>query len=206
MSVRLVLASRNKHKIIEMRRILTELGLDIELVGTDEFPDLPDVEETGNSFAANALLKAREVCEQTGLPAIGDDSGLSVDALNGMPGIYSARWAGTHGRDEDNLNLLIAQLAHVPANRRGAAFHCAVAVATPEGDERIVEGIVEGSLIGVPRGANGFGYDPIFVPTGYQITTAEMSDEAKDAISHRGRALRAIAPVLLELLPGAAQN
>lgn len=206
MSVRLVLASRNKHKIIEMRRILTELGLDIELVGTDEFPDLPDVEETGNSFAANALLKAREVCEHTGLPAIGDDSGLSVDALNGMPGIYSARWAGTHGRDEDNLNLLIAQLAHVPANRRGAAFHCAVAVATPEGDERIVEGIVEGSLIGVPRGANGFGYDPIFVPTGYQITTAEMSDEAKDAISHRGRALRAIAPVLMELLPGAAQN
>jgi len=203
MSVRLVLASRNTHKIVEMRRILTELGLDIELVGTDEFPDLPDVEETGNSFAANALLKAREVCAYTGLPAIGDDSGLSVDALNGMPGIYSARWAGTHGRDAENLNLLIAQLDHVPANRRGAAFHCAVAVATPEGDERIVEGIVEGSLIASPRGVNGFGYDPIFVPTGFSITTAEMTDEEKDAISHRGRALRAIAPVLAELLPGA---
>jgi len=202
----LVLASRNTHKIVEMRRILTELGLDIELVGTDEFPDLPDVEETGTSFVANALLKAREVCAYTGLPSIGDDSGLSVDALNGMPGIYSARWAGTHGKDADNLNLLIAQLDHVPANRRGAAFHCAVAVATPEGDERIVEGIVEGTLIGSPRGTNGFGYDPIFVPTGYEITTAEMSDEQKDAISHRGRALRAIAPVLLELLPAAARG
>lgn len=206
MTVRLVLASRNTHKIVEMRRILTELGLDIELVGTDEFPDLPDVEETGTSFVANALLKAREVCAYTGLPSIGDDSGLSVDALNGMPGIYSARWAGTHGKDADNLNLLIAQLDHVPANRRGAAFHCAVAVATPEGDERIVEGIVEGTLIGSPRGTNGFGYDPIFVPTGYEITTAEMSDEQKDAISHRGRALRAIAPVLLELLPAAARG
>ncbi|MDP2013648.1 MAG: RdgB/HAM1 family non-canonical purine NTP pyrophosphatase [Actinomycetota bacterium] len=206
MSVRLVLASRNSHKIIEMRRILTELGLDIELVGTDEFPDLPDVEETGSSFAANAILKAREVCEYTGLPAIGDDSGLSVDALNGMPGIYSARWAGTHGRDQDNLKLLIAQLDHVPAGRRGAAFHCAVAVATPEGDERIVEGVVEGSLIGEPRGANGFGYDPIFVPTGFEITTAEMSDGDKDSISHRGRALRAIAPVLAELFPAALRR
>lgn len=206
MTVRIVLASRNTHKIVEMRRILTELGLDIELVGTHEFPELPDVEETGTSFVANALLKAREVCAYTGLPAIGDDSGLSVDALNGMPGIYSARWAGTHGKDADNLNLLIAQLDHVPANRRGAAFHCAVAVATPEGDERIVEGIVEGTLIGSPRGTNGFGYDPIFVPTGYEITTAEMSDEEKDAISHRGRALRAIAPVLLELLPAAARG
>ncbi len=205
MSVRLVLASRNTHKIVEMRRILTELGLDIELVGTDQFPDLPDVDETGTSFAANALLKAREVCAYTGLPAIGDDSGLSVDALNGMPGIYSARWAGTHGRDAENLSLLIAQLDHVPANRRGAAFHCAVAVATPEGDERIVEGIVEGSLIGTPRGANGFGYDPIFVPTGFSITTAEMTDDEKDAISHRGRALRAIAPVLAELLPGSVR-
>ena len=203
MSVRLVLASRNAHKIIEMRRILTELGLDIELVGTDEFPDLPDVEETGASFAANALLKAQEVCAYTGLPAIGDDSGLSVDALNGMPGIYSARWAGTHGRDEDNLRLLIAQLDHVPTDRRSAAFHCAVAVATPEGDERIVEGVVEGALIGSPKGTNGFGYDPIFVPTGYDITTAEMSDEEKDAISHRGRALRAMAPVLSELFPAA---
>ncbi|MDO9485213.1 MAG: RdgB/HAM1 family non-canonical purine NTP pyrophosphatase [Actinomycetota bacterium] len=205
MSVQLVLASRNTHKIVEMRRILTELGLDIELVGTNEFPDLPDVDETGSSFAANALLKAREVCAYTGLPAIGDDSGLSVDALNGMPGIYSARWAGTHGKDEENLKLLIAQLDHVPAHRRGAAFHCAVAVVTPEGDERIVEGIVEGSLIATPRGSNGFGYDPIFVPSGYDITTAEMSDEAKDAISHRGRALRAIAPVLLELLPTAGR-
>ncbi|MDO8732226.1 MAG: RdgB/HAM1 family non-canonical purine NTP pyrophosphatase [Actinomycetota bacterium] len=206
MSVQLVLASRNTHKIVEMRRILIELGLDIELVGTDEYPDLPDVDEIGSSFAANALLKAREVCEYTGLPAIGDDSGLCVDALNGLPGIYSARWAGTHGHDAENLKLLIAQLDHVPANRRGAAFHCAVAIATPQGDERIVEGIVEGRLIGAPRGTNGFGYDPIFVPNGWVITTAEMSAEDKDAISHRGRALRAIAPVLAELLPNVVRS
>jgi len=206
MPTRLVLASRNTHKIIEMRRILEELGLDIELVGTDEYPDLPDVDETGSTFAANAMLKAREVCAYTGLPAVGDDSGLAVDALNGMPGIYSARWAGTHGQDQANLDLLIAQLAHVPATRRGAAFHCAVAIATPEGDERIVEGIVEGSLIGEPRGGNGFGYDPIFVPTGWEITTAQMSDAEKDAISHRGRALRALAPVLVELFPEARRE
>lgn len=206
MPTRLVLASRNTHKIIEMRRILEELGLDIELVGTDEYPDLPDVDETGSTFAANAMLKAREVCAYTGLPAVGDDSGLAVDALNGMPGIYSARWAGTHGQDQVNLDLLIAQLAHVPATRRGAAFHCAVAIATPEGDERIVEGIVEGSLIGEPRGGNGFGYDPIFVPTGWEITTAQMSDAEKDAISHRGRALRALAPVLVELFPEARRG
>ena len=147
MSVRMVLASKNAHKLVELRRILEQVGLDIDLVGISEFPDLPDVDETGTSFAANALLKARAISAFTGLPAIGDDSGICVDALNGMPGIYSARWAGTHGDDEANLNLLIAQLDHVPAKRRGAAFHCAAAIVTPEGDERVVEGTLDGVLI-----------------------------------------------------------
>ncbi|CAB4903866.1 unannotated protein [freshwater metagenome] len=206
MSVRMILASKNAHKLVELRRILEQVGLDIDLVGISEFPDLPDVDETGTSFAANALLKARAISAFTGLPAIADDSGISVDALNGMPGIYSARWAGTHGDDEANLNLLIAQLDHVPAKRRGAAFHCAAAIVTPEGDERVVEGTLDGVLITERRGSNGFGYDPIFMPLGHQVTTAEMSDAQKDAISHRGRALQALAPVIEQLIPKAKKH
>jgi XTP/dITP diphosphohydrolase len=198
--MRVVLATQNSHKLVEMRRILDEAGLDIELVGTDEFPDLTDVAETGSTFAANALLKARSVCAETGLPAIADDSGLGVDALNGMPGIFSARWSGSHGNDTANLNLLLGQLTDVPDARRGAAFHCAAAVVLPDGTERVVEGTIDGTLIREPRGSNGFGYDPIFVPVGESRTTAEMSAEEKDAISHRGRAMRALVPVLREIL------
>jgi len=198
--MRAVLATRNAHKLIEMRRILEEAGLSIELVGTDEFPDLTDVAETGSTFAANALLKAREVCAETGLPAIADDSGLGVDALNGMPGIFSARWSGAHGDDLANLNLLLGQVSDVPDARRGAAFFCAAAIALPDGTERVVEGRLDGTLIREPRGENGFGYDPIFVPIGESRTTAEMSAEEKDAISHRGRAMRALVPVLREIL------
>lgn len=198
--MRVVLATRNAHKLVEMRRILDEAGLQIELVGTDEFPDLADVAETGSTFAANALLKARSVCAETGLPAIADDSGLGVDALNGMPGIFSARWSGVHGDDIANLSLLLGQLSDVPDNRRGAAFHCAAAVVLPDGTERVVEGAIDGTLIREPRGTNGFGYDPIFVPLGESRTTAEMSAEEKDAISHRGRAMRALVPVLQDIL------
>lgn len=198
--MRVVLATQNAHKLVEMRRILDEAGLDIELVGTDQFPDLTDVVENGSTFAANALLKARSVCAETGLPAIADDSGLGVDALNGMPGIFSARWAGAHGDDLANLNLLLGQLADVPEARRGAAFHCAAAVVLPDGTERVVEGTIDGTLIREPRGTNGFGYDPIFVPVGESRTTAEMSAEEKDAISHRGRAMRTLVPVLRDLL------
>lgn len=201
MSQRVVLATRNKHKVAELRRILDGSGMDIELVGTEEFPDLPDVAETGATFAANALLKAKDVAQRTGLVAIADDSGLCVDALNGMPGILSARWAGKHGDDLANLELVLAQLADVPQSRRGAAFHCAAAVATPEGDERVVEGVLEGTLIDSPRGTNGFGYDPIFTPRGYVLTTAELTPEEKDAISHRGQAFRALVPVLAEMMP-----
>jgi len=200
MTRRVVLATRNQHKVTELRRILHSAGVDVELVGTDEFPDLPDVDETGSTFAANALLKANDVARRTGLVAIADDSGLCVDALNGMPGILSARWAGEHGNDRANLDLVLAQISDVPDNRRGAAFHCAAAVATPDGDERVVEGVLEGSLIREPRGTNGFGYDPIFTPRGYVLTTAELTPDEKDAISHRGQALRALVPVLSELL------
>ena len=198
--MRVVLATQNAHKLVEMRRILDEAGLDIELVGTDQFPALTDVVENGSTFAANALLKARSVCAETGLPAIADDSGLGVDALNGMPGIFSARWSGSHGDDLANLNLLLGQLTDVPDARRGAAFHCAAAVVLPDGTERVVEGTIDGTLIREPRGTNGFGYDPIFVPVGESRTTAEMSPEDKDAISHRGRAMRALVPVLRDLL------
>jgi XTP/dITP diphosphohydrolase len=204
--MRVVLATQNAHKLVEMRRILDEAGLDIELVGTDQFPDLTDVVENGSTFAANALLKARSVCGETGLPAIADDSGLSVDALNGMPGIFSARWSGSHGDDLANLNLLLGQLTDVPDARRGAAFHCAAAVVLPDGTERLVEGTIDGTLIREPRGTNGFGYDPIFVPLGESRTTAEMSAEEKDAISHRGRAMRALVPVLRELFTPHAED
>ena len=200
MTTKVVMASRNEHKIDEMRRILDAAGLNLELVGIKEFPDLPDVDETGSTFAANALLKAREICAFTGLPAIADDSGLCVDALNGMPGIFSARWAGSHGDDRANLDLLLAQIRHIDPERRTAAFHCAAAIALPNGDEQVVEGIMTGRVIDAPRGANGFGYDPIFIADGYQITTAQMDSADKDAISHRGRAIVALVPVVSQLL------
>lgn len=205
MTSTIVLATRNQHKVEELQRIIAKVGLDVELVGTDAFADLPEVAETGSSFAANALLKARDVAQRTGHIAIADDSGLCVDALNGMPGIFSARWAGRHGDDRANLELLLAQMADVPDSRRGAAFHCAAAVVTPGGDERVVEGVLEGNIIKEPRGSNGFGYDPIFTPRGYVLTTAELTPDEKDAISHRGQAFRALAPVLSELVVSSSQ-
>lgn len=200
MASRVVLATKNRKKLDELHRILEAEGMDVELLGIDAFPDLPDIQETESSFAGNALLKAREIARITGLPAVADDSGLCVDALNGMPGIFSARWSGRHGDDEANLDLLLGQLNDVPDRRRTAAFHCAAAIALPDGTERVVEGTVDGVLIRERRGTNGFGYDPIFVPLGRDVTTAQMTAEEKDAISHRGQAMRALAPVLAELL------
>ena len=200
MAPQVVLATKNRKKLDELHRILEAEGMDVELLGIDAFPDLPDIPETESSFAGNALLKAREIARITGLPAVADDSGLCVDALNGMPGIFSARWSGRHGDDEANLDLLLGQLNDVPDRRRTAAFHCAAAVALPDGTERVVEGTVDGVLIRERRGTNGFGYDPIFVPLGRDVTTAQMTAEEKDAISHRGQAMRALAPVLAELL------
>lgn len=197
---RLVLASRNPHKVAEVSRICVEAGLDAELVGTDTLSGLPDVAETGASFAENAQLKARAVVDAARLPAMADDSGLCVDALNGMPGVLSARWAGKHGDDAANLSLLLDQLADVPAQRRGARFVCAAVLVLPGGAERIAEGAVEGTLTYEPRGTGGFGYDPIFVPDGHRRTTAEMSTAEKDALSHRGRAFRELAASAHDLL------
>lgn len=191
---RIVLATRNPHKVAEVERILTAAGAPIDLVGIDDLPPaIPDVAETGSTFAENALLKARAVAATAGLPAIADDSGLCVDALNGMPGVLSARWAGSHGDDQANLDLVLDQLADVPAGRRGAQFVCVVALAQPNGDAETFTGSVVGTLTKQRRGKGGFGYDPVFVPEGYSVTTAEMSASEKDAISHRGMALRVLA-------------
>lgn len=193
-----VLATRNPGKIAELRRILS--SCDVELLGLDAYPEVPDVAETGETFAANALLKAHAVAQATGLLAVADDSGLTVDALNQMPGVLSARWSGRHGDDAANLALVLAQLVDVPDERRCAAFVCAAAAATPDGREVVVEARIDGTLTREPRGSNGFGYDPVFVPLGHDRTTAEMSAEEKDAISHRGKAFRALAPQLAALL------
>jgi XTP/dITP diphosphohydrolase len=197
---KVVLATRNAGKVLELRRILDAAGLGVELVGMDAFPDVPDVVESGATFVDNALLKARAVYEATGLVAVADDSGLAVDALNGMPGILSARWAGRHGDDPANLDLVLAQLSDVPDERRGAAFVCAAAAVGPGDRQVVAEGLMEGSLIREPRGSNGFGYDPIFVPYGLEVTSAELSAVDKDAISHRGKAFRALVPLLAQLL------
>ncbi|MGO8894778.1 MAG: RdgB/HAM1 family non-canonical purine NTP pyrophosphatase [Streptosporangiaceae bacterium] len=206
-----VLATRNAAKLRELGRILAAEdhdGTQIALAGLDEFPGAPDVPETGPTFEANALLKARAIADYTGLPAVADDSGLCVDALNGMPGVLSARWAGGHGDDRANLELVLAQVADVPDSRLGAQFVCAAALVVPGSGapgsglpgsgarEWVVTGHVEGRLVRVPRGSGGFGYDPIFLPDGFGQTTAEMTAEAKDAISHRGRAFRALAPFI----------
>jgi len=200
-----VLATRNVAKLRELARILgaedsasRDGGEQIRLAGLDEFPGAPDVPETGATFEENALLKARAIADYTGLPAVADDSGLCVDALNGMPGVLSARWAGGHGDDKANLELVLAQVADVPGARLGARFVCAAALVA-SGAEWVVTGQVEGRLIRAPRGSGGFGYDPIFLPDGFDQTTAEMTAEAKDAISHRGRAFRALAPFITRL-------
>jgi XTP/dITP diphosphohydrolase len=202
MTARLVLATLNPHKIAELERILADGKVAADLVSLGEFPGAPDVAETGATFAANALLKATAVAQFTGLPAVADDSGFCVDALNGMPGVLSARWSGKHGDDEANLQLLLGQLADVPDERRGAHFTCAAALVLPAGRQHLSEGTVHGRVTRLPRGEHGFGYDPIFVPDRSELTTAEMTPEAKDAISHRGRALRALAPVIAALLGG----
>ena len=194
---RVVLATRNAHKLGELRAILADLGVRVELVGVTDFPDVPDVAETELSFAGNALLKAVAVAEATGLPAIADDSGICVDALNGMPGIFSARWAGKHGDDAANLDLLLAQVSDVPDEHRGAQFVCAAALAEPGGARRVVEeGRIEGVLLRERHGEGGFGYDPIFRPDGYDVTTAELTPDEKNRISHRRLAFAALAPHL----------
>ena len=195
----LLLATRNAKKLIELRRILAP-EVPVDILGLDDVPPYRELPETGATFADNALLKAREAVRHTGLPAVADDSGLTVAALNGMPGVLSARWSGRPHDDEANLRLVLAQIADLPDDRRGAAFVCAAALVLPDGTERVVHGQVDGTLVREPRGGNGFGYDPIFLPDGGTLTTAELSEADKDAISHRGRALRAIVPYVQALL------
>lgn len=188
---RILLASRNAKKLAELRRIFAPALPGVEVVGLDDVDSYDEVPESGATFADNALIKAREGHRHTGLPTVADDSGLAVDALNGMPGVLSARWAGGHGDDEANLRLVLSQLRDVPDERLGAAFVCAVAYVGPEGEIH-TDGRMPGRLIREPRGTNGFGYDPIFVPDGHSVTSAELDSAAKDAISHRGQSLRAL--------------
>ncbi|WP_027760677.1 RdgB/HAM1 family non-canonical purine NTP pyrophosphatase [Streptomyces sp. AA1529] len=197
---RLILATRNAHKVVELKAILADAGLEPDLVGADAFPEVPDVKETGVTFAENALLKAHALARATGLPAVADDSGLCVDVLGGAPGIFSARWAGRHGDDGANLDLLLAQLADIDTAHRAAHFECAAALALPDGTERVVSGQLRGTLRHAPAGAGGFGYDPILQPEGESRTCAELEPEEKNAISHRGEAFRALAPAVRELL------
>jgi XTP/dITP diphosphohydrolase len=196
--MKLVLATRNKGKIVELQRIIAGVMPEVELIGTDSFPNLDDVEETEDSFIGNALLKAHAVAKATGLPAIADDSGLSVHALNGAPGIFSARYAGTHGDDLANLNKVLKNMEGVLD--RSAAFHCAAAFAKPDGFELVVEEKLIGRLTTTPIGESGFGYDPIFIPDGFEITTAQMDPALKDQISHRGMAFRALVPKVFSAL------
>ncbi|KOV36738.1 nucleoside-triphosphate diphosphatase [Streptomyces sp. XY431] len=200
MTTRLILATRNQHKVAELRDILGDAGLDVELVGADAYPEIPDVPETGITFAENALLKAHALARATGLPAVADDSGLCVDVLGGAPGILSARWSGKHGDDRANLDLLLAQLSDIAPEHRGAHFFCAAALALPDGTERVVEGRLPGTLRTAPAGDGGFGYDPILQPLGETRTCAELTPAEKNAISHRGQAFRALAPVVKDLI------
>ena len=201
MTTRLLLATANQKKLVELRRILSATSR-VELVGLGDFPDYPDVPETGLTFGENALIKARAGAERTGLPTVADDSGLAGDALHGMPGVFSARWAGRHGDDQANLDLVLGQIGDVPDEHRGGAFVCAAALVLPNGREHLVEGRQTGRLLRAGRGTGGFGYDPIFLGDGQDRTNAELPPDEKDTISHRGRALRELAKVIArELRP-----
>jgi XTP/dITP diphosphohydrolase len=199
--MKFVLATRNSHKAAELKRILEELDLDCELLTVADFPGAPEVEETESTFQGNALLKARALTEFTGLAAIADDSGICVDALDGNPGVLSARWSGaSENVDQANLDLVLEQIKDVPNESRGAKFVCAAVAVFPDGQELIAIGEMLGHLLGAPTGKNGFGYDPIFVPQGFEISTAQMSAAEKDAISHRGKALNDLAIQISEVI------
>ncbi|XVU26611.1 RdgB/HAM1 family non-canonical purine NTP pyrophosphatase [Actinoplanes sp. CA-054009] len=203
MSAQLLLATANKKKLVELQRILDQsLGTNrIQLVGLADFEGYPDVPETGLTFGENALIKAREGAKRTGLPTVADDSGIAVDALNGMPGVLSARWSGVHGDDDANLDLLLAQIGDVADEQRGGAFVCAAALVLPNGREHLVEGRQPGKILRARRGEGGFGYDPIFLGDGQTKTNAELSPAEKDAISHRGKAFRELSKVIAKELP-----
>lgn len=196
---RLLLASRNAKKLRELRAVVAAAGLDVDVIGLDEVPPFPEAPETGATFEENAVAKARDGATATGLPCVADDSGIEVDALNGMPGVLSARWAGRHGDDPANTALLLGQLADVPDERRGGRFVSACALALPDGSTQVVRGEWPGVVLREPRGDGGFGYDPVFLPDGLDRTAAELSAEEKNAVSHRARALAKLIPLLRRL-------
>ena len=197
---RVFLASRNPKKLEELRRIMSESVQGIGVLGLEDVPPYDEPAETEPTFEGNALIKARAGLAATGLPSLADDSGLCVDALDGMPGVLSARWAGSAKDDRANNALLLEQLQDTPEHRRGAEFRCAVALCLPGGKEQVAFGEMRGRVIRELRGSGGFGYDVLFVPEGGTRTTAEIPEAEKDAISHRGRALRRIAPIVAAAL------
>jgi XTP/dITP diphosphohydrolase len=202
-ATRIVLASNNAKKLAELRRILEPLVPGIQVLGLADFPPYDEPAETEPTFEGNALIKARACLEVTGLPSLADDSGLCVDALNGMPGVLSARWSGvakTDGGDAANNRLLLSQLADVPEERRTAQFRCAMALCTPDGREIIELGVMAGRILAAEHGGGGFGYDPLFAADGYDVSTAELAPADKDRISHRGKALTAMAPTIVDAL------
>jgi XTP/dITP diphosphohydrolase len=197
---RLVLSSRNKGKLVELQRMLATIAPHIKPVSVSDFPEISDVEETGATFEENALLKAETIAMKTGLAAIADDSGLCIDALNGAPGVLSARWSGEHGNDRANLEKVLKEIEDVQPDKRQGKFVSVVALALPDGRTEICRGEIHGVIRYSPVGDGGFGYDPIFQPDGYDVTMAQLSADEKDSISHRGRAMREIAPVIAQLL------
>jgi XTP/dITP diphosphohydrolase len=196
--VKILLATRNAKKLLELQRILDAAAdiADVTIVGLSDVETYDEVPESGLTFEDNALLKAHEGAAHTGLPTVADDSGLAVDVMGGMPGIFSARWSGRHGDDDANLDLLLAQVADVPDEALAASFVCSAALALPDGRTFTTEGWMPGRLIRARRGSGGFGYDPIFVADGHARTTAELAPDEKDAISHRGQAFRALAAII----------
>jgi XTP/dITP diphosphohydrolase len=198
----LLVASRNRKKLAELRRMLDAAGVSgLTLLSLDDVAAFDEAPETGATFEDNALAKARDAYQATGLGSVADDSGLEVDALNGMPGVLSARWSGRHGDDSANTSLLLAQMGDVPDERRGAAFVSACALVSAAG-EVVVRGEWPGNIVRTARGDGGFGYDPVFLPSGSARTAAELSPKEKDAMSHRGRALAALLPALRGLATG----
>ncbi len=197
--MRLLIASGNAKKVVELRRLVEAAGLSLEVVGLGDVVAYEEPVEDGDTFEANALLKARAGAAATGLPTLADDSGIEVDVLNRMPGVRSARWAGPGASDTDNLELLLRQISDVAPERRRGRFVCAMALVRPDGSEDVLRRTMEGVVVDAPSGANGFGYDPIFVTDGHDVTNAELSPDEKDAISHRGQAVRAVMPLLAAL-------
>lgn len=195
--MKLVIATRNNGKLREIRQILEDI--DVEVLSIENFSGLPEIVEDGDTFSANARKKAVTIAQLTGCLALADDSGLIVDALEGKPGVLSARYAGEDATDAENNRKLLEDLAGVPPERRQGAFYCVMALCQPEGDCRTFSGKLEGEIIAIPRGNNGFGYDPLFLVPEYDKTLAELPLETKNRISHRGRALRQVANYLKQL-------